>query len=95
MDTLVNKIVSEIINPLIIVLLALAFLYFVWGLFVFISNASDDTKRSEGKKHIFFGIIGLSIILGAWGILAFIDTSVSSIDQENTTSTLDIYRSNE
>jgi hypothetical protein len=56
------------------VLVALAFLVFVWGLVVFISRSGDDKSREEGKHKIVWGIIGLFIITSIWGILALFQT---------------------
>lgn len=91
MDQIIGNLISAIINPIIIILAAIAFLYFIWGLFLFIAGADDETKRKEGRNHIFYGIIGLSIIVGAWGIIRFLDAVVDDIDTTNSESALDIY----
>jgi hypothetical protein len=69
MDKLLNGIVKEIVNPLIILLSAAAFVLFAWGAFQFIANAGDADKREEGKKAILWGLVGLVIIFGAYGII--------------------------
>src|SRR5690606_24472976 len=76
MEELANKIAQAIINPLIILLIAVALLVFLWGVFQFIYHAEDETKRKEGLKHITYGIMGLTIMVGAWGIMRFIDSSL-------------------
>jgi len=63
------RVVEQIVNPIILLLAATAFVVFVWGLFDFITHAGDETKRSEGKKAIMWGLIGLVIIFGAYGII--------------------------
>jgi TRAP-type C4-dicarboxylate transport system permease small subunit len=70
---------EEILNPLILLLLALAFLLFFWGVFDFIRNAGESEKRAEGQKAILWGIIGISIMFGAYGILN-IGTATFGID---------------
>lgn len=64
-----SNVVIQIINPLILLLVAVAFVLFIWGGFKFIANAGDETKRSEGKRAIMWGLIGLVIIFGVYGIL--------------------------
>ncbi len=64
-----NKVIVEIVNPLMLLLAGAAFVIFVWGVFEFITNAGDETKRSEGKQAILWGLIGLVIIFGAYGII--------------------------
>ncbi len=65
----VDKIVAQIINPIILLLAAAAFVLFVWGVFELIKGATDETKRSEGRRAIMWGLIGFVIIFGAYGIL--------------------------
>lgn len=65
----IDKLVAEIINPIILLLAAAAFVLFVWGVFEFIKGAADETKRSEGRRAIMWGLIGFVIIFGAYGIL--------------------------
>ena len=64
-----GKVVVQIINPIILLLAASAFVVFLWGVFEFIAHAGDEGKRAEGKSAIFWGLIGLVIIFGAYGII--------------------------
>mgnify|MGYP001570393750 CR=1 FL=1 len=63
------KVVTQIINPLILLLTAAAFVVFLWGVFEFIAHAGDEGKREDGRRAILWGIIGLVIIFGAYGII--------------------------
>ena len=63
------KIVVQIINPIILLLAAGAFVVFLWGVFNFIRGSGDETKREEGRKAIFWGLVGLVIIFGAYGLI--------------------------
>jgi uncharacterized membrane protein YidH (DUF202 family) len=68
-DTLLTSIVEEIVSPIIYFLIALALIYFLWGIFIFVKNADNPDKRSEGYDHMIWGIIGLFIIIAANGII--------------------------
>lgn len=46
-----------------------AALYFLWGAYQFVLGAEDSGSREEGRKHMLYGIIGLLIIISAYGIL--------------------------
>ena len=72
MDALLNGIKTEIVNPAIYLLLALAGVYFVWGVFAFISNQENDEGREKGKQHMIWGIVGIAIMLSAFGIMRMI-----------------------
>lgn len=64
-----DKVIVEIINPLILLMAAGAFVVFLYGVFSFIRNAGDESARDEGKKSILWGLVGLVIIFGAYGII--------------------------
>ena len=69
LNSFLDKVVVQIVNPIILLLAACAFVVFLWGVFEFIAHAGDEAKRKEGRAAIFWGIIGLTIIFGAYGII--------------------------
>jgi len=66
---LINGIVREIINPIVAVLFTAAIVVFFWGLIQFIYAAGGDEDREKGKQHMLWGVIGIFIMLSAYGIL--------------------------
>ena len=85
LNTFLANAVTQIINPLILLLSAGAFVVFIWGVFEFIKNAGNEVKRGEGRKAIFWGIIGLVIIFGAYGIINFVMGTFSLTPNNQTT----------
>lgn len=69
LNQFLGKVVVQIINPLILLLAAAAFVLFLWGVFEFIKGAGEESKREEGKRAILWGLIGLVVIFGAYGII--------------------------
>lgn len=69
LNNFLGKVVTQIINPIILLLAASAFVVFIWGVFEFIAHAGDATKRKEGKDAIMWGLVGLVVIFGAYGII--------------------------
>lgn len=76
---LLTKIINEILNPLVLLLLAVAIAVFVWGLVEFIWNAGDENKVSAGKQHIIWGLVGLFIMLSVGGIIKIIESFLLSL----------------
>jgi len=68
LNQFLEKIIVQIINPIILLLASGAFVVFLWGIFEFIRPA-NVAKRAEGRSAIFWGLIGLAIIFGAYGII--------------------------
>ncbi len=69
LNSFLGKVVEQIVNPLILLLSAAAFIVFLWGIFVFIKDSADENKREEGRHAIMWGLMGLVIIFGAYGII--------------------------
>jgi len=87
MDTFLTNVNKEIINPLILLLFALALAYFLYGVFEFIGNGDNDEKKTTGKSHMLWGIIGITIMMGVWTILGVIlnTLDIKGIDPEKGT----------
>lgn len=67
---LINGIVREIVNPAIAILFTAAIVVFFWGLIQFIYGAGkEEDAKKNGKRHMMWGVIGLFIMLSAFGIL--------------------------
>ncbi len=79
MPDFIAKVLDQIVNPIIYLLFGLAVLYFLYGVIDFIKNAATPEKRTEGAKHIIWGIIGLFIMVSAIGLKHVIEATVSSL----------------
>ena len=75
--------VGNIINALTPIVVALALLYFFWGLAVYILNSSDDSKRDEGKNIMIWGIIALFVMVSVWGVVGLLGDTLN-INQGGT-----------
>ncbi|MEK7604481.1 MAG: pilin [Patescibacteria group bacterium] len=75
-----NLIVGTVNNILVPVLIAIAFIVFLWGIYkAFIYNAASEGDKAEGRKFAMWGIIGFVIILSLWGIVNIVkDTLIPS-----------------
>ncbi len=73
---IVNKVITEIINPLIEVLFGLGIAIFVWGIVEFIWNSGSEEKKTTGKQHMIWGLFGLFIMMALAGIIEIIKAFV-------------------
>ncbi len=69
---LIENILKEILNPVITLMIGLAILYFLWGVFQFIRNAESSPERKKGGMNMLWGALGLFIMVTAYGILNLI-----------------------
>lgn len=70
-----------ILEPFVLLLMAIAFLVFVWGVAQYVFNAASDQGREQGRRHMIYGLIGLFIMISAWSILA-VTVGTFGLDQE-------------
>lgn len=65
-----TQLINAVNNILIPLIFALAFLLFLWGVFVyFIFGGGDEEKREKGKMFMLYGLIGLVVMVAVWGIV--------------------------
>ncbi len=72
---LINSTIIPILNGIIGVLFVLVTLYFIWGVVKYVMAAGDETKLKDGKQHMIWGIVGMAVMAGAWGIVAIITST--------------------
>ena len=93
LNDFITKVDDMIINPLINLLFALAILFFLYGVFEFIANQENEEKRTTGKSHMIWGLVGLAIMMGVLAILNMILSTFSidqiKIDKNNGETTID------
>lgn len=77
-NTLFDNIINNIVTPAIYLIVAIAVVYFVWGVLVFIQNADNPEKRKEGYMHMFWGIVGIFIMISAKGIMEIIKSTIGT-----------------
>ena len=78
-EAILGKIVGEFLSPLYKLVVAFAFLYFLFGVVKFIININDPEKKNLGKSHMLYGLIGLFIIFSIGGILEFLNSTLSGM----------------
>ncbi len=65
-----SSIVGIINGILVPLLIAVAFIVFLWGVYnYFIAGAANPDKRQEGTQFVLYGVIGLVIIFSVWGLV--------------------------
>ena len=79
-DTFIQHVNYYIVNPLIILLFAVALVYFLWGVFEFLSNQQNEEKKTAGKLHMLWGVIGLTVMIGVWTLLGIIMNTFNLTD---------------
>ncbi len=77
---LILGIVDNILIPLVEGLFVLAAVYFVYGVYKMISKGDDPDARKEGQKHVFWGLVGMFIMISSFGIIRLIANTIGVHD---------------
>lgn len=72
MDNILTRVNTYILNPLIEFMFVVAFAYFLWGVLQYFLYQDSEDSRKIGKNHILWGLVGLLIMTGFWGIIQII-----------------------
>lgn len=64
-------IIVNILNTVIPIVITLGIIYFIWGVVSFVI-AGDEEAKTKGRDRMIYGIIGLVVIVGMWGIIEIV-----------------------
>lgn len=68
---------SKLINGTLIPLfVTLALAYVIYAVVMFIAAGDDTKQKDEKKQQIFWGVIGLFVIVSIWGLVGVVQTTL-------------------
>lgn len=66
--------VGQLLNSVVPVLIALGVVFFVYGVITYVI-ADDEEAKSAGRNRMIYGVIGLVMIVGVWGLVNVVRTT--------------------
>lgn len=86
LQSLATSVMTFINGVLVPLVIALGFLFFVWGMFnFFIAGSSNEENREKGKQVMIYSILAFVLIVAFWGIINLL---VGSLGLTNTVPTV-------
>lgn len=73
---------SELLNAILPVLIALGVVFFVWGVITFVI-ANDEEAKTKGRNRMIYGILGLAVIIGMWGLVRLVTNTFGLNNVQN------------
>jgi hypothetical protein len=64
--------ILKILNPIPPILLALAVIYFFWGIAKYMNSGGNAEELREGRNTIIYGVLGLFVIIALWGLVLLV-----------------------
>ncbi len=74
-DKLILAVSEHILNPLFFLAFAVAICWFLYGGFMYIWQDAPEAK-SSGRERMFWGIVGLLVMLSAFTIIQIIANTI-------------------
>ena len=71
----VSYVLTDFLKPLGPIILSLAIVYFTWGVIKFIRG--DGKDKEEGKQIMFWGIVGLFVMICVWGLVNIVKDTLA------------------
>ena len=71
LETIICR-MGSILNTIIPFLIVLGVVYFVWGVITYVISSDEEAKKA-GRDRIIYGIIGLAVIVGVWGLVSILN----------------------
>lgn len=73
---IMQRVNDNILQPLVLLLMAAAVAYFLFGVMKFVKDQDSEDAQSDGKRHMLWGVIGIAIMVSVYGILNLINSFV-------------------
>ena len=74
-NQLLDNIITQIINPLIMLIAGAAFILFLYEVYQLIRSGGGDSEHADAKRGVLWSLIGLVIIFGVYGILNIVTST--------------------
>ena len=74
-STLVYALI-DIIDTLVVIVVALSLLVFLWGMALFILKSGDNKSHSQGRDLMLWGLIIFFVMGSLWGIVKLVSSTI-------------------
>lgn len=64
------------INGVVVVIFSSLVAGLIYGVVLYIANADNEKRRTEIKGYLTWGIVGIIVLFGLWGILSILSYSL-------------------
>jgi len=68
--------IGSLIRLLIPIVVALALLYFFWGLAKFVLASGNEVDKQKGKDIMLWGIVAIFVMVSVWGIILLLQETL-------------------
>lgn len=70
--SLISCIGSNILNPLVALIMGAALVVFLFGVLKFIRDGDKPEERKKGGAMMMYGVVGFFVMLSVWGLVGIL-----------------------
>ncbi len=75
--------IGQLLNAVVPVLIALAVVWFVWGVISYMIGNDEEAKK-RGRDRVIYGIIGFAVIVALWGLVNILTNTFGLTGSNNS-----------
>lgn len=79
---LMGNIASKVINPISKMLVALGFMYFLYGVGKYLKSPGEQKTVEEAKQAMIWGVLGMFVMVSVWGLVTVV---IDTLGLQNNT----------
>lgn len=87
-DLIMNLVIGCVLSNVVYVIVSLAVIVFLWGVFKFIRSEGDD--KQQGREFMLYGIIGLFVMISLWGLVSILQNTFNLTSTDITPRQVEI-----
>lgn len=80
-EQILTNIITEVFSPIYQAVVGITILYFLYGAVRYVIELNNPDAKTTGRSHLFWGLIGLFIVLSVGGILSLLDGTLGGMFQ--------------
>jgi len=74
----ISPVITHVVNPVVMLMFAVGLIVFAYGVLQLVWS-QDGEARERGKHAMWGGLIGMFIMLSAWGIIYLVSNTIKQI----------------
>jgi hypothetical protein len=87
-DLIMNLVIGCVLSRVIYLIISLAVVVFLYGVFKFIRAEGDD--KQNGRDFILYGIIGIFVMVSLWGLVRILQSTFNLNNSDITPRSINI-----
>jgi len=74
---LIRSFTTNILGAIVTLLIGLGLVFFLWGVVKYVTAGADESKATEGRNLMIYGIISLAVMVSVWGLVKILTSTLN------------------